>query len=176
MPTYPKVVVVTSAVNLRVHGSLLHTVTMSTAARRGVLSTPDKTWLRHHALRGMTQQQMVEAWEEESGIKVSRSAIAMAMMRLGVDAAKPRPRYEDTLPWHVLDEHKYNSQARLLRLEGRRRKGGKLTKRELQWLTTWRRELESHNAVVMYDPATEEGFHWVPRLESDDDIIRRPAE
>lgn len=117
---------------------------------------------------------MVDAWEEESGVRVTRSAIAMAMSRNGVKASKPRPRYEDMLPWHVLDEHKYNSQARLLRLEGRRRKGGKLNERELQWLTTWKRELGVHNAVVIYDPDTEEGFHWVQRLASDDDLIRRP--
>jgi hypothetical protein len=122
----------------------------------------------------MTQQQMVEAWERESGIRVSRSAIAMAMRRQDVEAAHPRPRYEDTLPWHVLDEHKYHTQARLLRLEGRRRQGRKLNAKELQWLTTWRRELEAHNAVVMYDPKTEEGFHWVTRTASDDDVIRRP--
>lgn len=148
--------------------------TMSKRATKGVLSTPDKSWLRHHAEQGMTQVQMVDAWERESGVRVSRSAIAMAMLRNGVSAAKPRPRYEDMLPWHVLDEHKYNTQARLLRLEGRRRKGGSLNSKELQWLTTWRRELESHNAVVTYDPETTEGFHWVTRLATDDDLIRRP--
>lgn len=78
------------------------------------------------------------------------------------------------LPWHVLDVHKYHTQARLLRLEGRRRKGGKLNDKELQWLTTWRRELEAHNAVVLYDPETAEGFHWVTRTTADDDIVRRP--
>lgn len=146
---------------------------MSREAKRGVLSTPDKTWLRRHAQRGLTQKQMVDAWELESGIRVSRSAIAMAMARQDVEAAKPRPRYEDMLPWHVLDVHKYNSHARLLRLEGRRRKGNKLNDRELQWLTTWRRELEAHDAVIMYDPATDEGFHWVTRTAADTDIIRR---
>ena len=45
---------------------------------------------------------------------------------------------------------------------------------EIQWLTTWRRELEAHNAVVTYDPQTEEGFHWVQRNDLDDDVIRRP--
>lgn len=148
---------------------------MTNTTRRGVLSAPDKTWLQRQARRGLTQKQMVDAWEEESGLRVSRSAIAMAMSRHGVEAAKPRPRYDDMLPWHVLDEHKYNAQARLLRLEGRRRKGGKLTERELKWLTTWRRELEVNNAVVIYDPQTDEGFHWVQRLDSDDDVIRRPS-
>lgn len=122
----------------------------------------------------MTQAQMVDAWEQESGMRVSRSAIAMAMSRWDVPAQKPRPRYEDMLPWHVLAEHRLNAQARLLRLEGRRRKGGHLTDRELAWLTTWREELAAANAVIVYDPDTEEGFFWVVREETDDDVIRRP--
>lgn len=122
----------------------------------------------------MTQRQMVDAWEAESGVRVSRSAIAMAMRRHGVDAAKPRPRYENTVPWQLKPEHKYHAQARLLRLEGRHRKGRKLNDKEFQWLSTWRRELHELNVVVLYDPETEDGFHWVPRRSTDDDIIRRP--
>jgi hypothetical protein len=123
----------------------------------------------------MTQHQMVDAWEQESGMRVSRSAIAMAMQRADVPAAKPRPRYEDMLPWHVRGEHRLNAQARLLRLEGRRRKGGHLTSRELNWLTTWREELAAANAVIVYEPDTEEGFFWVVRNDTDTDIIRRPV-
>lgn len=122
----------------------------------------------------MTQKQMVEEWERESSIRVSRSAIAMAMAREGIPAQKPRPRYEDMLPWHVRSEHRMNAQARLLRLEGRRRKGGHLTDRELAWLTTWREELAAANAVIVYEPNTEEGFFWVVRTDADTDIIRRP--
>lgn len=117
----------------------------------------------------------MDAWERESGMRVSRSAIAMAMSRWDVPSAKPRPRYEDMLPWHVKAEHRLNAQARLLRLEGRRRKGGHLTSRELNWLTTWREELAAANAVIVYDPDTSEGFFWVVREPMDDDVIRRPG-
>lgn len=166
--------VVTMAINLRAPVSVGHTDNMKTQRRREV-STPNATWLRHHAERGMTQHQMVDEWERESGMRVSRSAIAMAMQRADIPAAKPRPRYEDMLPWHVRGEHRLNAQARLLRLEGRRRKGGHLTDRELHWLTTWREELAAANAVIVYEPDTEEGFFWVVRTGADSDIIRRPV-
>lgn len=38
----------------------------------------------------------------------------------------------------------------------------------------WLAMLEENNAVVHYDPDTEEGFFYVPREPQDDDIIRRP--
>ena len=137
--------------------------------------TPDVTWLRNAARRGLTQQQMVDRWEQESGIRVSRSAIGMAMKRNGVESATHRPRYADLLPWQVLEAHKYHRHARLLRLESRRRAGRPLTPRELQWLTTWLDELDMRMAVVTYDPQTEEGFHWVRREPRDQgDIVRQP--
>lgn len=151
------------------------TLTVMRRAAKGVLSTPDVSWLRQHAQRGYTQAKMVEAWEKESGIRVTRSAIAMAMMRHNVEPSRPRPRYEDTVPWKVRPEHRLHTDARLLRLEGRRRHGGKLSDADLHWLNVWRKELETANAVITYDPDTEEGFFWVPRTPQDDDIVRRPV-
>lgn len=137
---------------------------------------PDKNWLERKTRDGLTQQQMVDAWEEDSGYRMSRSAIAMAMARYGVASAHPRPRYEDMLPWRVSDEHRMAADARLLRLEARRRKGEKLTADELRWLTGWRERLREANAVIHYDPNTVEGFFWLERDDSDDDIIRRPKD
>lgn len=143
-------------------------------SRGRVALVPNATWLRHHVERGLTQKQMVELWEKESGIRVTRSAIAMAMQRAEIGSAKPRPRYEDMLPWRVTKEHRMATDARLLRMEARRRRGEKLSHRDLTWLTHWREELEAQNAVITYDPATEQGFWWVPKQEGDDDLIRRP--
>ncbi|MFE7214984.1 hypothetical protein ACFU93_34605 [Streptomyces sp. NPDC057611] len=42
-------------------------------------------------------------------------------------------------------------------------------------LQSWRAMLTRDNVVVDYDPEAEDGFCYVPREESDDDIIRRPA-
>lgn len=90
-----------------------------------------------------------------------------------MESAHPRPRYEDMLPWTVVEEHRMHYDARMLRLEGRRRKGGKLSDSDKQKLTHWRQLLDESNAVIVYDAKTPEGFHWVHRRDDDDDIIRR---
>ena len=143
-------------------------------SRGGVQRGPGKTELRHYIEQGLTQQQIVDAWEEKSGVRVSRSTIGMALARFDLQSAHPRPRYDDMLPWQVHNEHRMHNEARMLRLEARRRKGDALTAKEKRLLTQWRQALEESNAVVIYDGATAEGFHWVQRRESDDDIIRRP--
>lgn len=66
-----------------------------------------------------------------------------------------------------------HNDARMLRLEGRRRKGLAINEKDLRLLTNWREQLEEANAVVAYDAETEEGFFWVNRKDTDDDIIRR---
>ena len=137
---------------------------------------PDKTTLARYLSRGLTQKQIVDAWENDSGMKASRSAIAMAITRYGLKSSHPRPRYEDTIPWVVKNEHIHHNDARMLRLEGRRRQGKTLSEDELRWLTKWRTALEVAGAVIHYDPLTEQGFYWVVREAKDNnDIIRRPA-
>ena len=136
---------------------------------------PGATELRRYLEKGLTQAQIAEAWEEDSGIRVSRSTIAMAMNRYGLDSPRPRPRYDDLLPWTVVDEHRMANDARMLRLEGRRRKGGKLTEKDKRILAQWKDALAEAGAVIMYDARTPEGFWWVQRTEGDDDLIRRPA-
>lgn len=133
---------------------------------------PDKTQMRRYLSAGLTQKQIRDAWENDSGIKVSRSAIAMAIERYGLQSAHPRRRYEETLPWKVRVEHKNNNNARMLRLEGRRREGLALGDQEKRLLTQWRHKLEEAGAVIVYDPDTEQGFWWVARRDDDDDIVR----
>lgn len=135
---------------------------------------PNKGELERYLEQGMTQAQIVDAWESDSGVRVSRSSIGMAIERYDLRSARPRPRYEDTLPWTVLDEHTHHNDARMLRLEGRRRRGGSLTAKELRVLNAWLQLLDEKNAVIHYDPQTERGFWWVPRTEGDADIVHRP--
>ncbi|MGZ6788321.1 MAG: hypothetical protein ACXVGQ_00050 [Mycobacteriaceae bacterium] len=117
---------------------------------------------------------MADEWEKTSGHRVSRSAIAMAIQRHGLTSAHPRPRYDDMLPWEVNALHRMAYDARMLRLEGRRRQGGNLSEDDKSRLTSWRAALEEANAVIIYDPLTPEGFHRTHRTEEDDDLIRRP--
>lgn len=135
---------------------------------------PSKRELERYLGAGMTQQQIAEDWSEKTNQSVSRSAIGMAIARYGLSSHKPRPRYEDLLPWKVKAEHRIHADARLLRLEGRRREGKPISAQDLTWLNNWLQELDDANAVIVYDPDTEQGFWWMERTAEDDDIIRRP--
>ena len=136
---------------------------------------PDRTTLDRYLGEGLSQREIVEAWEKDSHVRVSRSAIAMAIERYGLRSVTPRPRYDDLLPWQVHKEHTMHRDARMLRLEARRRRGAELNAGERSNLEKWLAALESHNAVVAYDGETAQGFWWVRRTEEDgEDIIRRP--
>lgn len=140
---------------------------------------PNKTQMRSYLSKGMTQKEIAEAWEAESGIKVSRSAIAMAIERYNLKSSRPRPTYDDLLPWTVAAEHRAHIDARMLRLEGRLRMHGEkaLNEAEHRWLAQWKADLERLGAVVHYERDTEEGFFWIPRQpEHGDELIARPKQ
>ena len=135
---------------------------------------PSKEVLQRYADAGMTQAQMVTEWETSSNIRVSRSAIGMALARYGVvGQRRRRPRYENTVPWTVRTEHQKAYDLWMLRLEARRRLGESIDAGQLARLNSWRKDLQEQDAVIVYDPDTERGFFWVPRREDDDDIVRR---
>lgn len=131
---------------------------------------PDRLELKRLLDKGLTQREIAEMYG------VSRSAIGMAKMTYGLEAGKKRERYMDMIPWKVRPEHRMHWDARMLRLEARRRAGQDLTDGQLRWLQGWRDDLEAANAVVMYNPRSEAGFHWVTKRDTDDDILRRPDE
>lgn len=140
----------------------------------GLVKVPNKTQMRLYLSKGLTQKQIVEAWEEDSGYTVSRSAIAMAIERYDLKSSHERPTYPEMLPWKVKVEHRGHIDARMLRLEGRRMAGRTLSERESRWLEQWKADLERAGAVVHYERDTEEGFWWVPRtMAHGDDLIDR---
>lgn len=51
--------------------------------------TPSPEWLREQVAKGLSQQQIADAWESESGHRVSRSTIAIAI-RLAADGSESR--------------------------------------------------------------------------------------
>lgn len=136
---------------------------------------PDATQMRRYLDAGLSQAGIAEQYEKDTGIRVTRSAIGMAIKRYDLESSRPRPRYMEMLPWRVAEQHRMANDARMLRLEGRRREGGVLTDKELRLLEGWLEALEEKNAVITYNPRTKRGFWWVDRTESDDDVIRRPA-
>ena len=129
--------------------------------------------MRQYLAQGMTQQQIVDAWEVESGVRVARSSIALAIKRYGMSSAKPRPRYADLVPWRVSEEHNGHYDLRMLRAEARLRRGGQLEVDVAGNLDTWKEGLGG-NVVIHYDSATPEGFHRVWREAGDDDLIHYP--
>lgn len=134
--------------------------------------TPPKELLAAWRELGLTQKQMVDEWFAETGVRVSRSAIAMAMHRAGL-ADPAHERHDDLLPWTLRPEHRHYSEARYLRLESRRRRGLPIPVDENRRLLAWLDALRQASAVVYYEPETARGFWWVPREETDRDIIRK---
>lgn len=145
-----------------------------TTTQGGVTRAPNKTQLKNYLAKGLTQAQIVDAWEVDSNMRVSRSAIGMAIKRYDLVSTNPRPNYMDMIPWTLRKEHQMHWDARMLRLEAKRRRGDALTDKEKRDLTHWRSRLEEADAVVIYEADSDEGFFWTTRLATDDDIIRRP--
>lgn len=141
---------------------------------------PGKGELQKYLRQGLTQAKIVEKWEEDSGHRVSRSAIAMAISRYGLKSAHESPRYPELLPWELAKEHWGASEARLLRHEARRRAGGKLRDIDEHWVNSWLEALAEPSEkapqgnVVGY--SKEKGFYWTPRRPWHDDIIERPED
>jgi hypothetical protein len=83
-------------------------------------------------------------------------------------------RDDELIPWFVKEEHRWAYPLAMLRAEARRRAGKDLTETDQNRLKNWMEMIKEEDAVVHYDPDTEEGFFYVPRQEGDDDLIHRP--
>ena len=83
-------------------------------------------------------------------------------------------RDDDLIPWFVQEQHRWAYAVAMLRAEARARSGMGNSENTDERLANWKRTLQVENAVVHYDPDTEDGFYYVPRLPSDTDIIRQP--
>lgn len=79
------------------------------------------------------------------------------------------------IPWRLEPEHKMLFPAKMLRAEGRVRRGEELTGRLARDHALWRKRLESGDLagkVVHYNP--EIGFAYVDRAPGDSDLIHAP--
>jgi hypothetical protein len=122
---------------------------------------------------GKTYQWCVDEYRRKYNIETTISMWAALRRRNGIDSRIVRDT--DLIPWAVLPEHRHSHAVSMLRAEARQRAGKKLTPLMDEMLTVWKRGLEQDNAVVHYDPATEEGWWYVPRRKGvDNDLIRVP--
>lgn len=123
--------------------------------------------------KGWTYQQMREKYREKYGIETSLSLWSSFRKRHGL----PRriERNEDMIPWAVKPEHRHRHAAAMLRTANRLNKSLPVGESALRAYRTWIVSLEEQDAVVHYDPDTEEGFFYVPRRPNiDKGLIREP--
>lgn len=124
---------------------------------------------------GRTYQWMVEEYLRKYNIQTSPSLWGMFRRRHGI----PRRivRDNELIPWRVNVEHRFGFPIIMLRVEARRRERKELPPHDEGRLDAWLTRLKEDNAVVHYDPDTEEGWFYVPRREGiDTDLIRVPEE
>ncbi|USH45866.1 immunity repressor [Streptomyces phage VieEnRose] len=121
---------------------------------------------------GRTYQWMTDEYKRKYNIDVQLSMWGNFRRRRGLDRRIVRD--DELIPWHVKREHRWAYPLAMLRAEARRREGKELSEDDKARLASWSAMIEEENAVVHYDPETEDGFFYVPREPGDTDIIRRP--
>lgn len=122
---------------------------------------------------GKTYQWIVNEYRRKYHIETTISMWAALRRRSGIDTRIVRD--PDLIPWAVKPEHRHSHAVSMLRAEARRRAGKSLTPMMDDMLSVWKQGLERDDAVVHYDPDTEEGWWYVPRREGiDTDLIRVP--
>ncbi|MCC2278877.1 hypothetical protein LKL35_26115 [Streptomyces sp. ET3-23] len=83
-------------------------------------------------------------------------------------------RNADLIPWKVEEQHRYDYPVMMLRAEGRRLAGEKLTPADEKRLASWKADLKAQDLVVHYDPETKDGWFLIPRSEGDHELIHPP--
>ena len=127
-------------------------------------------WLRNDRL---TNAQAVERYHAR-GIDITSAAVSMFRRRNGLDMMKEQHDIMST--WVVAAHHRGLYAAKMLRFEGRRRRGDVLPEGIGPRLESWKNKLALDELVVFYTPDTPEGWHYVPRRQGVDlDLISDPT-
>lgn len=123
---------------------------------------------------GWTYDQMVEEYRRKYGIETVPSMFGNFRRRRGLQRRIVRD--DNLIPWHIQEEHRWAYPVAMLRAEARRRAGRKLTASDAERLAAWKERLAAQDAVLHYDPDTEEGWFYVARRPGvDNDLIREPS-
>lgn len=122
---------------------------------------------------GKTYSWIVEQYRERYDIEIGYGTISNWRHQLGLERRAVRD--PSLIPWTVNPEHRINHNLNMLRAEARRRSGQEVAPNTLKKLEGWLNMLREEDAVVHYDPDTEQGW-WLVRRRAgvDTDIIRQP--
>jgi len=122
---------------------------------------------------GKTYQWIIDEYRRKYRIDITPSAIGNWRARLGLERRQQRSM--ELIPWQVEERHRYRHALAMLRAEARRRAGAPLSAIQQGRLDNWLAFMAEEDAVVHYDPETEEGFFYVPRRKGvDKDLVREP--
>lgn len=84
--------------------------------------------------------------------------------------------FDQLIPWSVEMQHRWAYPVVMLNAEARRRAGMDVSADLRDRLERWLAKMLVDDTVVDYDPTSEEGFRYVPRVPGDKDLIRRPRQ
>lgn len=132
----------------------------------------DESEVRHWIEEGRTYRWMVEEYERKYNLQVAPTMFSNYRAKHGL--ARRITRDDSLIPWDVKPEHRHDHILNMLRVEARLRAGQPVPEVHARKHASFMARLTEGNLVVLYDPATEEGFFYVPRQASDTDIVRQP--
>jgi len=132
----------------------------------------DESEVRHWFEEGRTYRWMCDEYLRKYYIETVPSMFGNLRRRRGW--ARRITRDDDLIPWLVSEKHRWRYPLAMLRVEARRRAGREIRDVDLARLAPWKEGLTDGGLVVHYDPATEEGFFYVPARPEDADLIRMP--
>ncbi|QEQ94062.1 immunity repressor [Streptomyces phage Saftant] len=123
---------------------------------------------------GRTYQWMVEEYRRKYNIETVPSLWGNFRRRRGLQ--RRITRSDELIPWQVKPEHRWLYPVGMLRVEARRQEKGEeaLSELEATRLAAWKQMLKDQNAVVHYDPDTEQGFFYIPRQAGDGEFVHKP--
>lgn len=124
--------------------------------------------------QGRTHRWMQEEYRRKYGVETVLTTWSNYQKRKGLPRRIER-NDPDLIPWVVDDKHYWAPCLTMLRAEARRRAGTRNAQNVEQRLQRWLAVMRQNDTVVSYDPATVEGFAYVPREPGDHDLVRRPV-